>query len=83
LLQQAILLYDLMCKPFPSSTSFGLAARVIKFPFTIKLEYSSRKKKGGLREPGGAESDGAPWLSNDIAEDSAGECGIGGTLGGC
>jgi len=56
----------------------------MKFPLTIKLEYSSRKKKGGLREPGGAEpSDGAPWLSNDMAEDKAGECGIGGTLGGC
>jgi hypothetical protein len=56
----------------------------MKLPFTMRLEYSSRKKKGGLRDPGGAElSDGAPWLSNDMAEDNAGECGIGGTLGAC
>jgi len=51
----------------------------MKLPLTIRLEYSSRKKNGGLREPGAEPSDGA---SKDIAEDSAGECGIGGTLGG-
>ncbi|KAH3918493.1 hypothetical protein HBI56_134290 [Parastagonospora nodorum] len=55
----------------------------MKFPFTMRLEYSSRKKNGGLREPAGTELSGAPWLSNDIAEDNAGECGIGGTLGSC
>jgi hypothetical protein len=56
----------------------------MKLPFTIRLEYSSRKKKGGLRDPDGTDpSDGGPWLSNDMAEDKAGECGIGGTLGAC
>jgi hypothetical protein len=55
----------------------------MKLPFTMRLEYSSRKKKGGLREPPGTELSGAPWLSNDMAEDNAGECGIGGTFGGC
>jgi hypothetical protein len=50
----------------------------------MRLEYSSRKKNGGLRDPGGAElSEGPPWLSNDMAEDKAGECGIGGTPGAC
>jgi hypothetical protein len=67
----------------PSSTSFGLAAKVIKLPFTMRFEYSSRKKNGGLREPADAELSGAPWLSNDMAEDNAGECGIGGTFEGC
>jgi hypothetical protein len=56
----------------------------MKLPLTIKLEYSSRKKKGGLRVPGGADpSDGAPWLSNDMEVDNPGECGMGGTLEGC
>ena len=63
----------------PSSTSLGFAAKVMKLPLTIRPEYSSRKKKGGLRDPGADPSDGA---SKDIAEESAGECGMGGTLGG-
>jgi hypothetical protein len=53
----------------------------MKLPLTIRLEYSSRKKNGGLRVPGGADpSDGGAWLSNDMAEDRPGECGMGGTL---
>jgi len=44
-------------------------------PLTIRLEYSSRKKKGGLREP---STDPSGALSNDMADDKAGECGIGG-----
>ena len=55
----------------------------MKLPLTIKDEYSSRKKKGGLRELEAYEdASGAPWLSNDIAEDNAGDWGMGGTLGG-
>jgi hypothetical protein len=52
----------------------------MKLPRTIKEEYSSRKKKGGLREPEGAPSC-VGWLSKDMAEDNAGEWGIGGKLG--
>jgi hypothetical protein len=48
----------------------------MKLPLTIKLEYSSRKKKGGLRLPDWAGLS-AP-ASNDIEADIAGECGIGG-----
>lgn len=60
----------------------GFAASVMKLPLTMRPEYSSRKKKGGLRELDGAEASEAGWLSNDMAEDRAGECGMGGTLGG-
>lgn len=52
----------------------------MKFPLTIRFEYSSRKKNGGLRELDAAGASGA--ASKDMAEESAGECGIGGTLGG-
>lgn len=55
----------------------------MKLPLTIRFEYSSRKKKGGLRELEGALGGSPLWPSNDMAEDRAGECGIGGTLGGC
>ena len=56
----------------------------MKLPLTMRPAYSSRKKKGGLREPDGTDpSDGAPWLSNDMAEERAGEWGIGGWPGGC
>ena len=50
----------------------------MKLPRTIKLEYSSRKKNGGLRDPGGAPSWVDCWLSKDMLEDNAGEWGIGG-----
>lgn len=64
----------------PSSTSFGFAAKVMKLPLTMRPEYSSRKKKGGRREAGAELSGGA---SKDMAEERAGEWGIGGTFGGC
>jgi hypothetical protein len=58
----------------PSSTSLGLAASVMKLPLTMRLEYSSRKKKGGLRDPEGAVPSAA---SKDMDDDMAGECGMG------
>lgn len=66
----------------PSSTRLGFAARVIKLPRTINDEYSSRKKNGGLRELEGACAPSeVGWLSKDMAEDNAGEWGMGGKLG--
>lgn len=61
----------------------GFAASVIKLPLTIKLEYSSRKKKGGLRLPESTDPSDGGWLSNDMLDDKAGELGIGGWLGSC
>jgi len=55
----------------------------MKLPFTIRFEYSSRKKKGGLRGLGEALGGSPLWFSNGIVDDRAGECGMGGTLGGC
>lgn len=54
----------------------------MKLPLTIKLEYSSRKKNGGLREPDVGPS-WVGWLSKDMLDDNAGECGIGGKFGVC
>jgi len=55
----------------------------MKLPLTISPEYSSRKKNGGLREPEGTEASDAGWLSNDMAEDMAGDWGMGEKGGAC
>ena len=54
----------------------------MKLPLTIRLEYSSRKKKGGLRDPETGPS-WVVWLSRDMLDDSAGEWGMGGRFGVC
>lgn len=67
----------------PSSTSLGFAASVMKLPLTMSPEYSSRKKKGGLREDiEGIEASGPAWLSKDMEEFNAGDWGRGGTFEG-
>lgn len=48
----------------------------MKFPFTIRFEYSSRKKNGGLRDNEGWLSDGEEF-SKAMAWWSAGDCGTG------
>ena len=44
----------------------------------MRFEYSSRKKKGGLREPDEAAPSAA---SKDMDDDMAGECGMGDMAG--
>lgn len=48
----------------------------MKLPFTIRLEYSSRKKKGGLLDNDDWLSDGEAF-SKDMVWWSAGDCGTG------
>ena len=50
----------------------------MKLPLTMRFEYSSRKKKGGLREPDEAAPSAA---SKDMDDDMAGECGMGDMAG--